>query len=267
MPSGGSRSSVEQQKFLIQIQDRLSWIIDTHSLDVPMTMAKYVPTVIRGYERGEHQLVRPPASRELNSGRRESVFRMIRLSATYPIETVVWLDALGNRAGGFNRSHTVLLLLLDWFGINPFPAVCTFGRRDWTISDDVPANTSSENRAKLSFTCQSRMLGVLRRAAGDVPEQQYLRSVLTSYAVGKARIDRPTKKKFDVLAKGTSSRQYESESIGFYCHPDLLDWIDALGNRAAGFNRSHVILYLLLDWLRINPFDDELLGSAKRSRT
>jgi hypothetical protein len=31
-----------------------------------------------------------------------------------------WIDDLSDRAGRFNRSHTMLLLFLDWLHINPF---------------------------------------------------------------------------------------------------------------------------------------------------
>jgi hypothetical protein len=34
------------------------------------------------------------------------------------------IDDLSDRAGGFNRSHTMLLLFLDWLHINPFAGGC-----------------------------------------------------------------------------------------------------------------------------------------------
>jgi hypothetical protein len=37
---------------------------------------------------------------------------------------------------------------------------------------------------------------------------------------------------------------------------NLLQWIDDLGDRAGGFNRSHTMLLLFLDWLHINPFTE-----------
>jgi hypothetical protein len=52
------------------------------------------------------------------------------------------------------------------------------------------------------------------------------------------------------------SRSGFAETIGFYFGPDLRGWIDDLSDRAGGFNRSHTMLLLFLDWLHINPFEE-----------
>jgi hypothetical protein len=175
------------------------------------------------------------------------------------MDTVIWLDDLGCRAGGFNRSHVVILLLLDWFGINPFPEILRLGPPNLKEArGHVSADTTAEARIKTTFTCQSDFFDVLRRVAPRLSLQRYIRQVLACYAWGEERAFRPQPGAIPPLAPLHKRGEIETETLDFYHGPELLDWVDTLANRTGGFNRSHTMLLLLLDWLRINPFDDVL---------
>jgi hypothetical protein len=261
MPARSAPESVsknrKQTKFLIDLQDRLLKIVEDHAAEVMMSSARYIPAVLRGYHTGKHRLVQPePGSvRQLPRGRDGQVFRTTRFSAFYPTDTTEWLDAVGEQAGGFNRSHCVIMLLLDWFGISPFTEVLALKRG--TLGKDlssISANTSMSNRIKSSFTAQSRLLKLIRKAADPTAEQQYMRTILVSYVRGEERAFRPQPGTVPKLSKGRAGQEFEKETIGFYFGPDLLRWIDDLSDRAGGFNRSHTMLLLFLDWLHINPF-------------
>jgi hypothetical protein len=265
MTRADSRETPASVKFLIQMQDRFLELIEEVAAEVMMAASRYVPTVVRGYQVGKHGLVRPePWNRQaLREGRRGQVLPMTRLSAVYPEDTVEWLDRLGNEAGGFNRSHVVLLLLLDWFSLNPFTEICLLdGKKKFECDGQLEVTPPTGNRIKTTFTLQSRVLKVIVGLAErkGVTEQQYIRMVLASYAAGEGRSGRPPKGAVARLVSGRAGQEYETKSLGFYFSPPLIDWVDVIGDRAGGFNRSHTILFLLLDWLRINPFDEIVLG-------
>jgi hypothetical protein len=118
----------------------------------------------------------------------------------------------------------------------------------------VSASTPTANRIKTTFSCQSRLLELVRRTGDPTPWQQYIRTILVSYARGEERAFRPLEGGVPLLSKPRSGQEFEKETLGFYFSSELLDWLDEIGNRSGGFNRSHVIILLLLDWLRINPF-------------
>jgi hypothetical protein len=263
------REAAEPVKFLIQLQDRFLEVIEEVAAEMMMAASRYVPMVVRGYQTGRHGLVRPDGihPRVLREGRRGQVWRMARLSALYPEDTVEWLDRLGNEAGGFNRSHTVLLLLLDWFSASPFAEICGLdGKKKFEWDGRLEDSPPLGSRIKTSFTLQKRVLKVIAGLAGrdGSTEQQYIRKVLASYAVGEERAKRPAMGAVARLAAGRAGQEYDMESLGFYFSPPLIDCVDVIGDRAGGFNRSHTILFLLLDWLRINPFDDILLGPSNQ---
>jgi len=247
--------ATETTKFQIELQDRLLKVVDDHAADVLMTPAKYLPAVIRGYQMGKHRLVRPEPGEvaKLSKPRKGQKFKSSRFSALYPVDTTAWLDELAERAGGFNRSHTVVYLLLDWFRINPFVEVFDLKHGGLAKKGDaISANTSMTNRIRTSFTCQKRMMDIIKKAGDPTPEQQYIRTVLASYARGQERAFRPKEGSVPKL-KNTKSGA-DKTTMGFYFSPELLAWVDDLGERAGGFSRSHVTLLLLLDWLQIDPF-------------
>ena len=99
---------------------------------------------------------------------------------------------------------------------------------------------------------------LIKKAGDPTPEQQYMRTILASYARGQERAFRP--REGSVPALKNSSRGVDNETMGFYFSPDLLTWVDELGARAGGFNRSHVMLLLFLDWLHISPFSEHTFG-------
>ena len=254
-----SQKQPEKEQFVIDLQSRLLEIVEDHAAESLTTGARYIPAVIKSYHTGKVLLVRPETGsvKPLRKVRKGQKLPTIRFSALYPVDTKEWLDAVGEKAGGFNRSHCVISLLLDWFGISPFGDVFALNpanvHKDWGA---VSAQTSSSNRIKSSYTCQARFMKLLRKAAGPDPEQQYMRRVLACYATGQEHAFRPDQGTFKPLARSRKADGFETETLGFYFGPELVQWVDELGARAGGFNRSHVMTLLFLDWLHINPFTE-----------
>jgi hypothetical protein len=250
---GAAGEAKEMTSFVLDMQDRLLEVVEEQAAEIAMGAPRYIRGVVRTYKVRKPQLVRPePGSvRPLSKGRTGQAFPTARRSIAFAAEAVEWLDSLGERTGGFNRSHTVILLLLKWFGIDPFEELFAFMHR---AAVDVSPGTTTANRIKTTFSCQARLLEIVRETGEPTPWQQYVRTVLTSYAKAEGLAARPKPGVLPALSKARAGREFERETVGFYFSSELLDWLDEIGNRAGGFNRSHVIMLLLLDWFRINPF-------------
>ncbi len=252
-----TKSSIETVTFPIDIQDRLLRIVEDHAVDISMKTTHYIPNVMNSYRDGKANIPRPekPSLARLSLGRKGQKFKITRLNATYQEKTADWIEELGQRAGGFKRTATITLLLLDWFQINPFPDVFdlkpgALAKKNETIS----STTSMTDRLRGALTCQKRLLRLLERAGDPMPLQQYMRAILASYARGEIRALRPPEGSVPALKPSRAGKDFPNQNLSVYFSPDLLQWIDELGIRAAGLNRSHVMLLLFLDWLHVSPF-------------
>jgi hypothetical protein len=159
-------------------------------------------------------------------------------------DMAAFLDRFSARCAGISRSQALILILLEWLGITPFPI--------WGKATPRASAADEEASEVIHLRLPVRLDRIVTREAkgyGLTPAM-YLRLIVQScrgYPGIHRNPDQPS-------PKPLGKTRQEDRLNSFRVSPGAAAWLDAVGNQAAGIPRSVVASFVLLEWLGISPY-------------
>ena len=111
---------------------------------------------------------------------------------------------------------------------------------------------------------QMRLFRLMEAHADElsIKVTRYLPYVLNGYRDGRAVLPRPGSQPAPHFPKGKPGQQYPIKRFPTTYQRATVDWLVELGQRAGGFKRNATVIYLLLDWFRLNPMPHVYAGKT-----